>query len=325
MGNKSMCCGSKGGFQNSNDMCVNPQNLAKANYQGCTVSLSLSRIFNEDCDAIVMIASNKLKLGENMTSTIKRQGGQSILNEIKRILLEEGGKLQYGQVVYTHGGDLEFDYIFYAVLPSTCDSSMLVNKSYGTDDCVLSNSIQENLKFNDCDFVYTEKLSDTTQTHERQQIYEAVINCLGKAQTLGIKVYSISCFRNLISAYFEIQNCFHNVTCNQNVFERESKSLFIYQNFCISKILKYQYQDAPTLNLFRQCMSQIFLNDESESTADRGTYRMSQEEPKPQHSKKKKKQETYKSHNQEDPEFKFDDLIHFCQEPNYIPQNKSSF
>lgn len=84
MGNKSMCCGSKGGFQISNDMCVNPQNLAKANYQGCTVSLSLSRIFNEDCDAIVMIASNKLKLGENITSTIKyikilinnrRQGG----------------------------------------------------------------------------------------------------------------------------------------------------------------------------------------------------------------------------------------------------------
>ena len=35
--------------------------------------------------------------------------------------------------------------------------------------------------------IYTEKLGDSVQTHERQNIYECMINCLQKAAELGIK------------------------------------------------------------------------------------------------------------------------------------------
>lgn len=86
---------------------------------------------------------------------------------------------------------MDYEYIFYAVLPNCCDSSVqLLKGSYAfnnhCDDYQPSSSYLENIRIQDGIQVYTEKLGDSVQTHERQNIYECVINCLQKAMELGI-------------------------------------------------------------------------------------------------------------------------------------------
>lgn len=86
---------------------------------------------------------------------------------------------------------MDYDYIFYAILPSCCDNSMFFPKVSFTFDnnteYQLSASYQENMRIQDGGLnIYTDKLLDSEQTHERQNIYECVVNCLSKASELGV-------------------------------------------------------------------------------------------------------------------------------------------
>lgn len=71
MGNKTLCCSTKNETSNSIPMSKGPQSIAHVSFSGCQISLSLSRLFNEPVDAVVVIANAKLKLGANIQNTIK--------------------------------------------------------------------------------------------------------------------------------------------------------------------------------------------------------------------------------------------------------------
>ncbi|CAK64953.1 unnamed protein product (macronuclear) [Paramecium tetraurelia] len=89
-------------------MSLQPNIAAHASSAGCQIKLSHSKLlFNEDVDTIVLIVSTRLKMGQNMEDLLKKYRLQSVMNEQKQVRLNEGGKLDLGQVVYTHAGNVQ--------------------------------------------------------------------------------------------------------------------------------------------------------------------------------------------------------------------------
>lgn len=73
---------------------------------GCNFALTYGSLFQEDVDAIVVVANSKLKLSQVTANAVKNMGGGGIQEELNKILLLEGGRLEFGKVVYTHAGDV---------------------------------------------------------------------------------------------------------------------------------------------------------------------------------------------------------------------------
>ncbi|CAD8201548.1 unnamed protein product [Paramecium pentaurelia] len=53
------------------------------------------------------MVNTRLKMGQNMEDLVKKYGGQFVINEWKQVRLNEEGKLELGQVVYTQTGDIK--------------------------------------------------------------------------------------------------------------------------------------------------------------------------------------------------------------------------
>jgi O-acetyl-ADP-ribose deacetylase (regulator of RNase III) len=72
----------------------------------CNVALTYGQIIHEDVDAIVLVANTKLKLCAVTAKAMRQLGGPSVSEELNKILVREGGRLGFGQVVYTRAGDV---------------------------------------------------------------------------------------------------------------------------------------------------------------------------------------------------------------------------
>ncbi|CAD8111612.1 unnamed protein product [Paramecium primaurelia] len=265
MGNKTLCCSGSDHFGSSSKMSLQPNIAAHASFAGCQINLSYSKLlFNEDVDTIVLIVSTRLKMGQNMEDLLKKYGGQSVMNELKQVRLNEGGKLELGQVVYTHAGDMDFDYIIYTVLSSGCETTMMMPKSSfttdGSTDFQPTESLQEGLRQQiDGVHIYTDKMIDSQQTHERQNIYECMINCLQLAANLGVK-----------SIAFPLLEPFNGHISKSKI---AAIMLFAIKQFLKDNSkssleeIKISSQDTQVIRLFKYIINHI-LCDNSETTID---------------------------------------------------------
>ncbi|CAD8210246.1 unnamed protein product [Paramecium octaurelia] len=265
MGNNTLCCSDSDPFGSGSKLSLQPNIAAHASFAGCQINLSQSKLlFNEDVDTIVLIVSTRLKMGQNIEDLLKKYGGQSVMNELKQVRLSEGGKLDLGQVVYTHAGDMEFDYIIYTVLSSCCETTMMMPKSsYNTDfstDFQPTESLEEGLRQQiDGVNIYTDKIIDSQQRHERQNIYECMINCLQLAANLGVKSIAFPLFEPFNGHISKSKIAAIMLFAIKQFLNDNQKSSL--------EEIKISSQDTSVIRIFKYIINHMFC-DNSETTID---------------------------------------------------------
>ncbi|CAD8200573.1 unnamed protein product [Paramecium octaurelia] len=311
MGNRSICCTTQVEFQSQicrQDGRPQAQVIQQTDINGCRVVLSLGKLFNEQVDIIVLTTTQKLKLNFQQQEHIKKFAGDQILNELHQILLSQGGKVQLGSVVHTHAGEMPYDYLFFAVLPSATDASIIVlNESYEQE---MAYSIEENFRVNSIT-AYADKWKfDSTQSREIQIVYEAVVNCLEKATELGVKSIAFSVMDQQINQIARSKLASVMLFAIKS-FLREYGSKTSLVEIRISSC------EAPSFKIYKTYMNQI-LNYQGETTMEK----LFQQEEQIY-------QQEFKIDSQNDIGIRKDDIRKFCngyKDGDYkANQYKSSF
>ncbi|CAD8194742.1 unnamed protein product [Paramecium pentaurelia] len=262
MGNKSICCSTQAEFQSQIcrlDGRPQAQIIQQTDVNGCRVVLSLGKLFNELVDIIVLPTTQKLKLNYQASEHIKKFASDQILNELHQILLSQGGKVQLGSVVHTHAGEMPYDYLFFTVLPSSTDASIIVlNESYEQE---MVCSLEENFRVNSITAYAEKRKLDSTQSREIQIVYEAVVNCLEKATELGAKSIAFSLMDQQINQIARSKLASVMLFAIKS-FLREYGSKTTLIEIRISSC------EAPQFKIYKTYMNQI-LNDQGETTIEK--------------------------------------------------------
>lgn len=87
-------------------------------YKTKLICIKKGSIERDDTDCIVVVQDNHLRFQSEISLKISFHGGENIVNECQQFL-EEKGKLNYGEVIHTHSGNLSCDYIIHGSLPSS--------------------------------------------------------------------------------------------------------------------------------------------------------------------------------------------------------------
>ncbi|CAD8107348.1 unnamed protein product [Paramecium primaurelia] len=262
MGNKSICCSTQAEFQSQIcrlDGRPQAQIIQSTDLNGCRVVLSLGKLFNELVDIIVLPTTQKLKLNYQASEHIKKFASDQILNELHQILLSQGGKVQLGSVVHTHAGEMPYDYLFFTVLPSSTDASIIVlNESFEQE---MVCSLEENFRVNSITAYAEKRKMDSTQSREIQIVYEAIVNCLEKATELGAKSIAFSLMDQQINQIARSKLASVMLFAIKS-FLREYGSKTTLVEIRISSC------EAPQFKIYKTYMNQI-LNDQGETTIEK--------------------------------------------------------
>ncbi|CAD8064816.1 unnamed protein product [Paramecium primaurelia] len=223
----------------NNEQNIQPKLLAQHRFQDIGIYLDAGDIKNEEVDVIVAQTDLNLKLPYYLINNVSPQTKQQLLKYIQQIRDKQA--VSHGDVVHSHAAELEFDFVFYCILPNEDDEPMKLARNHNPKNL--------NLKLP----------KNAHQKYQKQFIYDCMMTCLKVAEEMEI---TSICFPVMKSTKFTISTIatMQMIAVKNFLEENVTKIKFLSQvRFCI--------QDDKDQELFKWAFDKVFMDTDDSSEA----------------------------------------------------------